>query len=209
MNLVEGRSKDDSEGYQDSASDSADGPPILFNRGLGLACNSGVTQLAILIDPRRISGALRNSPRQSPSGVRPAFGKNKTSNEQGRMRSAPIPGPLHVIILTSSLKRSFGRPAKSPHRLFIVTYEEIDFCWTKVSGVDLNEDFAVRFPDTDFIGAASAEFQFHIQMLECVVNELTDGMCFIGCANVVIGLVLLKHPPHGVGIFRRVAPIPP
>ncbi len=44
-------------------------------------------------------------------------------------------------------------------------------------------------------------------MGECVFDEFADGVGFVGSADIVVGVILLKHEPHGLDIFGCVAPV--
>src|SRR5207248_11365907 len=44
---------------------------------------------------------------------------------------------------------------------------------------------------------------------ECNVEKFPDGMCFSGCDDVVVGLVLLEHGPHRDNIILRMTPVTP
>src|SRR5213593_1275638 len=47
------------------------------------------------------------------------------------------------------------------------------------------------------------------EMREGQFSELSYGMLFAGGDDVVFGLILLQHEPHGLHVLTRMAPVPP
>ena len=45
------------------------------------------------------------------------------------------------------------------------------------------------------------------KMVKGKLAKLTDGMGLTGANHVIIGLILLKHEPHGLDIVTRKAPV--
>ena len=88
------------------------------------------------------------------------------------------------------LETNFRLPAQSLLRFARVADQELDLGRTIVARIDLD----VLFP-----------VQTH--MAEGHIQEFANGVRFVGGNDVVVGLFLLEHQPHGFHVFLGVTPI--
>jgi len=77
----------------------------------------------------------------------------------------------------------------------------------KVARILRDAGLAGGFFDAGLVDAFALEFQSHPGASEAQAYEFADGVSFVGSANIIVGVVLLEDGPHGVDVFRRIAPV--
>ena len=90
-------------------------------------------------------------------------------------------------------------------RLARIAKEEVDLGWTKIAGIDFNENLAGLGIKTFLIEPLVDPFDRAADLGECEPDELTHGMGFACCQHVIVRLFLLDDPPHGLGIVTGMA----
>ena len=95
-----------------------------------------------------------------------------------------------TMILTSSLKRTFGSQPSCRRGLLGVAYEEVDLGGALVALVVLHVLLPVE-----------------TEQPEGLLAELPDAVRLVGGDDVVVGIVLLEHEPHHVDVLLGVAPV--
>jgi len=88
-----------------------------------------------------------------------------------------------------------------------VAEQELDLGGAKVAGIDAHPHLPGVGIPTDFIHAGATPLDGIAQFPEGPFNEFTHGVSFAGGDDVVVGDVLLQHPPHRAHVILGVAPV--
>ena len=114
------------------------------------------------------------------------------AGQRGRSRCLPADSrSASTISFASSLKVTRRLPAELALRLARVAEEQVHLGRAEVLRVHLDEVLPVE-----------------ADAAEGLLAELPDGVRLAGGDHVVPGLVALQHPPHGLDVVLRVAPVP-
>src|SRR3546814_19811494 len=80
---------------------------------------------------------------------------------------------------------------------------------SEIARVDLDDAAAALLAIALLVDAATLEAQVDASIGERPLDEGADVRRFARRKHIVVGRVLLQHPPHALDIFSRMAPVPP
>mmetsp|Transcript_12391 Transcript_12391/g.26985 ORF Transcript_12391/g.26985 Transcript_12391/m.26985 type:complete len:677 (+) Transcript_12391:166-2196(+) len=105
------------------------------------------------------------------------------------------------------LEARLGLPPELLHRQGRVAEQRLDLGGAEVPRRDLDEDSASLLVDGLLLEALAAPEHRPADHLEADRDELAHAVLLVRRHDVVVGLLLLQHEPHGLDVVTRVAPV--
>src|SRR3990167_9992911 len=117
---------------------------------------------------------------------------------------------LHVLTHHFHCQFAYGRlvmPAKPCARLARIPEKKVDLCRAEILRIHLDEAAPRLAAEAFFVDTGSAPVKQEPRLFERPFHKGADLCRLAGCENIVVGRVLLQHPPHALDIFLRMAPV--